>query len=554
MHLITKLNLDNDLDLMLAHKRSMQVAEFGGVGLVHQTSFATAVSEVCRLMLDKGTLPHLSLGFVKNHLGRNSVCARIVDDSVGAVEPDNPNLVYARRLVNGFAMEAESITLLTDLPAAIRLSREIIARGQKLFEELPAVTPYEEAKRLNVQLQEMAARLRESERKYQVLTDTVPLMMFTLDQHCELLFANEGFRQFAGTALQPGRPLNWISWLTDCESSISADAMRGLLEAVTEFSVEACIRRKSDGARLWHLLSMTPLENPATGTVEWSGFLVNIQAQKVVEETLRDNAELKYTKQVLEKRQTELDATIADLNRSNQELARFAYVASHDLQEPARKMIVFSEMVITRFHHLLPAEGINFLTRIKMASERMVAVIRDLLDYSRISTGQEVEMEMVDFTEITQHIEEHFDRQISEKGARITQTGDAFLQGNKRLLILLFQNIVGNALKFVAEGVKPVIALDVCTLTREALLPECDERLGWVRVDVTDNGIGFDEQYLDRIFQMFQRLHTHEQFKGTGIGLAICKRILEMHQGHIKVKSQVGHGSVFSIYLPYKLS
>ncbi|MCF0073007.1 ATP-binding protein [Dyadobacter sp. CY261] len=554
MHLITKLNLDNDLDLMLAHKRSMQVAEYGGVGLVHQTSFATAVSEVCRLMLDKGTMPHLFLGFLKNQSGRNSVCARVVDESISAVEPDNPNLTYARRLVSGFFVEAEAITLLCDLPVAIRLSREIILRGQKLFEELPAVTPYEEAKRLNVQLQEMATRLRESERKYQVLTDAVPLMMFTLDQEGQLLFANEGFRQFAGTALQPGKVLNWINWLSECESSVAAGEIRDRLKAKEEFSIEACIKRKADGTRLWHLLSMTPTESAVTSSVEWSGFLVNIQAQKLVEATLRDNAELKYTKQVLEKRQMELDATIADLNRSNQELARFAYVASHDLQEPARKMIVFSEMMLGRFQHLLPAEGINFLTRIKAASERMVAVIRDLLDYSRISAGEQVEMELVVFSEIIQHIEEHFDEQISESGAEIRQMGNAFLQGNKRLLTLLFQNLVGNGLKFVGAGVKPVISVNIRTLAKDEQLPECDERTEWVRVDVTDNGIGFDEQYFDKIFQMFQRLHTQEQFKGTGIGLAICKRIIEMHQGHIRVKSQVNGGSVFSIYLPYRQS
>lgn len=554
MHVITKLNLDNDLDLMLAHKRSMQVAEFAGLGLVHQTSFATAVSEVCRLVLDKGSRSHMMLGFLKTPHGKNSVYAKIVDTSIGDIARDNPNLGYARRLVSGFSVDPDSILLLFEMPVGSRLSREYIIKGQKLFDEMPPVTPYEQAKQLNMQLQEMANKLVESEKRYQTLTDTIPLMMFTLNDQGRLLFANEGFKLFAGSDIQNVGG-NWINWLSGCEPSVPVEQVREQLSGNSEFSMEISLTKKSNGERIWHLLSMSPVLNSSTGLPEWAGFLVNIQAQKLVEETLRDNAELRDTKRVLQKRQIELDATITDLNRKNQELARFAYVASHDLQEPARKMIVFSEMLNSRFGHLLPADGTSLLNRVKSGSERMVAVIRDLLDYSGISADQDIDVHPIELLEIVDQVREHLDKEISESNAEIQLRGSATLVGNRRLLVLLFQNFVGNAIKFVRDGAAPRIQITYSFPAAEVIDANgLDQQTTWVQVDVSDNGIGFDEKHVDRIFQMFQRLHTQDQFKGTGIGLAICKRIIEMHRGSISVKSKINQGSVFSVYLPYQIN
>lgn len=551
MHILTKLNLDNDLDLMLAHKRSMQVAEYGGIGLVHQTSFATAVSEVCRLMLEKGVQPYICLGFKKAQSGRNSLCAQIVDLSVPDLDTASPSLIYASRLVTTFSVAGDAITLLYEMPGTLRLSRELITQGQRMFEELPPVTPYEQAKQLNMQLQQMATRLSESEKRYKVLTDSLPMMMFTLNGQGQFVFANEGLARFAKVTRESMGELNWFAWMAQSGSSVADAALREKFTAGKPFSVETALRNASSGEKVWFLLSLTPIEDDLSGILEWSGFLVSIHAQKVVEETLRDNAELKQTQLALEKRQIELDVTIRNLNRSNEDLARFAYVASHDLQEPARKMIVFSEMARKKFHDVLPPDGANLLSRIQSASQRMVAVIRDLLDYSRLSVDQQMEKEMIDFSDIIAQVKDYLEHQITDSGASVRLETSQPVYGNRRLLVLLFQNLIGNSIKFVAEGTKPNVSLRLDVPDSEEMrLAGLDPQAGWTCIEVADNGIGFDEQFLDKIFQMFQRLHTQDQFQGTGIGLTICKRIVDLHQGRITARSTVNEGSVFSVYLP----
>ncbi|TLV00423.1 PAS domain-containing sensor histidine kinase [Dyadobacter luticola] len=548
MYILTKLTLSNDLDLMLAHKRSMQVADYGGIGIIQQTSFATAVSEVCRLMLDKESRPCMYLGVLKSKTGRSCVYARITDPRVTSINIQNPNLVYARKLVHGFTVEDDAITLICEMPTTVRLSKELIANGQKLFEELPAVTPYEEAKRLNDQLQEMANRLGESEKKYQVLTDSLPLMMFTVRSDGQMLFANEGFMHFAGT--RAFEQLNWLTWLADRQSGISISRILEKMKTGEAFSLEISLKQSLDENR-WHLLSMNPIENPLTGQVDWSGFLVNIHAQKLVEETLRDNEELRHIRLALETRQKELDLTVANLNRSNQELAKFAYVASHDLQEPARKMVVFSDMLLSKYHDSLPADGAGILKRIKTGSERMVAVIRDLLDYSKISIDRHIEIEPVQLTQIVQQAREQLEAQIADSGAEVRLDNDLTFMGNKQLLALLFQNLIGNAIKFVEKDIRPEIVISAQQVRLSELKGvNLDPNWAWTSISVTDNGIGFDERFLERIFEMFQRLHSQDQYKGTGIGLAICKRIAEMHRGQLIARSKVSKGSVFTIYLP----
>lgn len=552
MHTITKLSLDNDLDLMLAHKRSMQVAEFGGVGLVNQTSFATAVSEVSRLVLEKGTNPSIQLGFSSSPRG-NSVFAKITDNFITQIDSENPNFQYAKRLVHSFSIDADVITLLFDLPGNYRISKDMITKGRKLFEELPPVTPYEQAKQLNVQLQQMADSLSASEKKYQTLADNLPLMMFTLDSEGQLLYANGGFRNFAGLSEQDILTTNWIKWIIATSGGLSRAELSNKLSEGNAFSLETAISKPGEREKVWHLLSMTPGEIVDGKQKQWSGFLVNVHAQKVMAQTLRDNEELRQIKIKLEERQKELDSTISDLNKSNQELEKFAYVASHDLQEPARKMVVLSDILLQKTGAMLPPESSNILVRIKSASERMLSIIRDLLDYSRLTTGQQVEMEEMTFSDVILSVKETLDAQIRESEAEIQLESSFSFVANRHLIILLFQNLISNSIKFTKQDQKPVVSVGIHQLpesdNKEHGLPEGQS---WVCFRVKDNGIGFEEKYLDKIFQMFQRLHNQDQFKGTGIGLAICKRIVEIHSGIMAVKSEIDKGSVFSVYLPVR--
>jgi signal transduction histidine kinase len=213
-------------------------------------------------------------------------------------------------------------------------------------------------------------------------------------------------------------------------------------------------------------------------------------------------------------------------------------------------MVIFSDMLLSRFRHFLPVGGQDILKRVKSGAERMIAVIRDLLDYSRLSADRDIEVEQVDLSEIILSARDQLETNIHNSNADIQLAGDRAVIGNKQLLVLLFQNLLSNAIKFVANGTRPQIVITASNLTSaEADAIGLDNTNSWIGISITDNGIGFDERFLERIFEMFQRLHTQDLYDGTGIGLAICKRIVEMHRGKINATSEVSKGSVFTIYL-----
>ena len=249
-----------------------------------------------------------------------------------------------------------------------------------------------------------------------------------------------------------------------------------------------------------------------------------------------------------------------ELRRSNENLQQFAYVASHDLQEPLRKIVAFSDILNQQFGHTLGPEGTDLLKRMQSAAGRMSVLIRDLLAYSRIAS-QRNPFRPVSLPELLEIVIDDLDVTIQESDAAITVGDLPVLTGDRVQLQQLFQNLLTNALKFrrsdpeTGELVKPVVSVTAQVLTGHAL-PEpvrrlaVDSRLTFCEISVTDNGVGFDEKYLDRIFQMFQRLHSRANYTGTGVGLAICQRVVEQHGGAITAASKPGEGATFRVYLP----
>lgn len=239
------------------------------------------------------------------------------------------------------------------------------------------------------------------------------------------------------------------------------------------------------------------------------------------------------------------------LNRSNESLQQFAYVASHDLQEPLRKIQSFGDMLQNQYREGL-GEGVDYLQRMQAAASRMSSLIRDLLAYSRLATPGE-SYQLVSLPSVVATVLADFDWLIQETGANVLIQELPTLPGDASQLRQVFQNLLSNALKFRREGVAPLIEVSSYPLTAAqlpALIKPVRNVPGYHRIDVADNGIGFDEQYVDRIFQVFQRLHGKSKFAGTGIGLAICEKVVANHGGAITARSQVGQGATFSIYLP----
>ncbi len=246
----------------------------------------------------------------------------------------------------------------------------------------------------------------------------------------------------------------------------------------------------------------------------------------------------------------DLEFKVEELNRSNQDLEQFAYVASHDLQEPLRKIKAFGDRLQNKFNSELPEEGLDYIRRMQYASERMQILIDDLLTYSRVTRLDEG-YEKVDLHQQIQKVLEDLEFTIGKKEATINLMINHHIVAAPGQIRQLFQNLISNAIKFNKENVAPVVEirseiLKGNLLNFDGLNPDKD----YCQITVKDNGIGIDEQYSDKIFSLFQRLHTRNEYQGTGIGLAVCKKIVERHNGQIKVMSQPGQGTLFKIIFP----
>ena len=234
------------------------------------------------------------------------------------------------------------------------------------------------------------------------------------------------------------------------------------------------------------------------------------------------------------------------LERSNKELENFVCIASHDLQEPLRKVRLFGD----RLNHALAdngnAEVSDYIRRMQDAAARMQTLIADLLKLSRLKYS-EIEMGMIDLNHVVKNVCETLGEQISKTDAYIQTDRLPLVFGNEIQLNQLFQNLLTNSLKYKRDSVKPEIRIEASQTRR--MDQNLKEKSYW-QISVIDNGIGFDNKFAHRIFKVFERLHGRTTYNGTGIGLAICERIISFHDGIIEGKGQPGKGATFNIYLP----
>jgi PAS domain S-box-containing protein len=240
-----------------------------------------------------------------------------------------------------------------------------------------------------------------------------------------------------------------------------------------------------------------------------------------------------------QKVERELQEYGKNLARSNQELQDFAYVASHDLQEPLRKIQAFGDLLATEYKDQL-GDGEEYLTRMRNAASRMSTLIQDLLAFSRVSTKPQ-KVDQVDLNSIISEVVGDLEMSITEKKGKVIVGKMPAVWADATHMRQLFQNLIGNALKFHQKDIAPIVNISLRPRAKNDTLYE---------IHVKDNGIGFDEKYLDRIFSVFQRLHGRDAYEGTGIGLAVCRKIVERYGGTVDAKSRPNVGSTFIIKLP----
>jgi len=255
----------------------------------------------------------------------------------------------------------------------------------------------------------------------------------------------------------------------------------------------------------------------------------------------RDNTALEGEIRARKLAQEQLERLAHQLEASNRELQQFASVASHDLQEPLRKIVVFGDRLRAKFGDQLGEQGSDYVDRMMNAAGRMRTLIDDLLEFSRVMTRARPFVP-VNLGEVIHEVLGDLEVLIESKGAVIDVGDLPTIQADPTQLRQVFQNLIANALKFQGEGAVPHVAI-------RAEPAACGALPGW-KITVRDNGIGFEQQHADRIFAPFQRLHGRSEFGGSGIGLAIVRRIVERHGGTIAAESSLGHGAAFLITVP----
>lgn len=252
----------------------------------------------------------------------------------------------------------------------------------------------------------------------------------------------------------------------------------------------------------------------------------------------------------------QLENTIQELKRSNNELEQFAFVASHDLQEPLRKIQSFGDRLKIKSQDELKAESLIYVDKMLSAANRMSNLIFDLLSFSRLAKNNEI-LQETDLNKVMKEVLNDLEVVIQQKNAAISYPPLPVIDAIYSQMYQLFFNLIGNALKFSKESETPIINITVDNFFKETpdkQFPKSILKEPFIKIQITDNGIGLDNQYSERIFEIFQRLHGRSEYQGTGIGLAICKRIATNHKGSIYANGIPGSGTTFTVELPLKVT
>jgi len=283
-------------------------------------------------------------------------------------------------------------------------------------------------------------------------------------------------------------------------------------------------------------LSVTTLQLDEGNTL--SVIITDLTFQKEIQHLLKQNNQ-------------KLAAINAELEISNHDLQQFASVASHDLQEPLRKILIFSTLLRDKHKHEFSPESTAYLDKIIASSDRMRAMIVDILGYSRLSTNVSP-FTLTNLREVVNEVIEDYEILITEKRATIVVENLPEIEANRGQMKQVFQNLISNSIKFSKPEVDPIITIASHYQEGTPASPETTPEEATCCITISDNGIGFNDQYRDKIFSLFERLNTKDKYEGSGIGLAITKKIIDKHNGTIFANSQEGQGSQFIITLPLR--
>jgi PAS domain S-box-containing protein len=454
------------------------------------------------------------------------------------------------------------------------------AEAKLKYWNLPDDVPSEDAKRLiqelrvhqielemqNEELRKTQVQLEESSSQYADLYDFAPVGYVTLDEQGLILEANLTAASQLGTERARLGKSIFPSYVREQDKEKSRLHIARVFKTRERQTCEARLRARGDEEFYARFESIFIEDKHGTGLCRTS--IIDISRSKIAEQELQrahDEMEKRVEErtaqlteankllrqEIAERRraQEDLKINMEKLERSSQELQHFAFSASHDMQEPLRKIQTFGDMIKKRSSGVLDDQGRDYLERMVNSARRMSDMVRGLLNYSQVNTRGEP-FTPVDLTGVVREAVAGMGQLVKEADATFEVRDLPTLDADPVQMSLLFKHLIENALKFRSEK-KPLIKIFAKSV-------DDPERSGiragkqYFDIFVEDNGIGFDERYLDRIFTLFQRLHGRSAFKGTGMGLPVCRRIVERHHGSITAKTTPGQGATFIITLPSK--
>ena len=382
--------------------------------------------------------------------------------------------------------------------------------------------------------------LLEREEKFRLLADSMPQLVWTSDSEGNLNYFNQAVYDFSGLSPDDLSRDGWIFIVHPDDRTKNIEKWTQAIKTGKDFHFEHRFR-KADGTYRWQLSRAIPQKDDQGNIKMWVGSSTDIQEQKLFTKELE--------KQVQD-RTKELKQKNNDLEKMNKELQSFAYISSHDLQEPLRKIQTFTSLLIEDEYQNLTDRGRDMFDRMQNAAQRMQTLIQDLLVYSRTNTQERVFEEM-SFSSIINEIIDNQREELQDKEATLEINAACRIRVIPFQFKQLLMNLISNALKFSDPSRSPVIEINCQLISgKNTGIAKLDAEQKYNQISFSDNGIGFDSAYSEKIFEVFQRLHGKSDYIGTGIGLAIVKKIVDNHNGFIHATGKLGKGATFDIYIP----
>ncbi|MDQ3071891.1 MAG: ATP-binding protein [Bacteroidota bacterium] len=371
--------------------------------------------------------------------------------------------------------------------------------------------------------------IEESAHRYYIVLEALPQMAWTSLPDGTIEYFNKRWYDYTGLSENGNLTESWTKVLHPEDLEKTVECWEKALRTGENFEHEARLLRASDGAMRWHLKRSVPILNDKGEILLWVGTCTDIHDQIVTQVKLRQAYDDMEERVVL--RTKELSEANKELGRSNQDLEQFAYVASHDLKEPLRMVSSYAQLLSRLYGSKLDSDAVEFIKYITEGAHRMQSLINDLLNYSRIGRI-DAEIKDVDLNTILDIVKTNLGEKIAAADVIIKYSKLPVINGIESQLLQLFQNLIENAIKFRSEA-------------QPEILINAERKAGHWLFSVKDNGIGIPDQHIERVFVIFQRLHERNKYPGTGMGLAICKKIVELHGGKIWIDSEEGKGTTF---------